>query len=124
MRLLFRYILRLFDTDPDELFSRVRAITYKTTDVFIICFDLTDEDTFKSARSWYAEVNQLSPKSPVLLVGTKVDLTGGDEKRVDPKMPQMLMQDLLMMYNYVEVDATDPAQVKRLMDLALSYLTL
>ena len=67
-----KYILRLFDTDPDELFSRIRAITYKTTDIFVICFDLTNEDTFKNCRSWYAEVNQLSSKSPVLLVGTKV----------------------------------------------------
>jgi small GTP-binding protein len=67
-----KYILRLFDTDPDELFSRIRAITYKTTDIFVICFDLTNEDTFKNCRSWYAEVNQLSAKSPVLLVGTKV----------------------------------------------------
>jgi GTPase SAR1 family protein len=62
-----KYILRLFDTDPDELFSRIRAITYKTTDIFVICFDLTNEDTFKNCRSWYAEVNQLSSKSPVLV---------------------------------------------------------
>ena len=65
-----KYILRLFDTDPDELFSRIRAITYKTTDIFVICFDLTNEDTFKNCRSWYAEVNQLSSKSPVLVRGS------------------------------------------------------
>lgn len=86
-----KYIVRLFDTDPDELFSRIRAITYKvrgtgfffffllivvfaqTTDVFVICFDLTNEETFKNVRSWYAEVNQLSSRSPVLLCGTKAD---------------------------------------------------
>lgn len=31
-----KYLLRLFDTDSDELFSRIRAITYKTTDIFFV----------------------------------------------------------------------------------------
>ena len=57
-----KYILRVFCTEPGEAFARIRNITYKTTDVFLICFDLTDEATLTSARSWYAEVNQLSPK--------------------------------------------------------------
>ncbi len=35
-----------------------------------------------------------------------------------------LVQDLLMMFTYVEVDATNPEQVKRLIDLALTYLSL
>lgn len=95
----------------------------QTTDVFIVCFDVTNESTFQNVRSWYAEVNQLSPKSPVILVGTKLD-RAQSEKRMDPKTPQLLMQDLLMLYNYVEIDATDPVQVKRLVDLGLSYLTL
>merc|ERR1711964_617196 len=113
--------LRLFDTDPDELFSRIRAITYKTTDIFVICFDLTNEDTFKNCRSWYAEVNQLSARSPVLLVGTKVDKK---LPRIDRKVPEALLQDLLMLYNYIEVDATDPNNVKKLIELAVSHLSL
>jgi small GTP-binding protein len=116
-----KYILRLFDTDPDELFSRIRAITYKTTDIFVICFDLMNEDTFKNCRSWYAEVNQLSPKSPVLLVGTKVDQK---LPRIDRKVPESLLQDLLMLYNYIEVDATDAHNVKKLIELAVSHLSL
>lgn len=116
-----KYILRLFDTDPDELFSRIRAITYKTTDIFVICFDLTNEDTFKNCRSWYAEVNQLSSKSPVLLVGTKVDKK---LPRIDRKVPESLLQDLLMLYNYIEVDATDANNVKKLIELAVSHLSL
>ena len=116
-----KYILRLFDTDPDELFSRIRAITYKTTDIFVICFDLTNEDTFKNCRSWYAEVNQLSSRSPVLLVGTKVDMK---LPRIDRKVPEALLQDLLMLYNYIEVDATDANNVKKLIELAVSHLSL
>jgi len=54
-------ILKLFDTDSDELYARIRAITYKTTDLFLLCFSLTDQNSFFNVQSWYAEVNQLSP---------------------------------------------------------------
>lgn len=117
-----RYVLRLFDTDSDELFSRIRAITYKTTDLFLVCFDLTNEDTFKNARSWYAEVNQLSSKIPVILVGTKADKVG--DVKVNRRLADSMREDAMMIYNYVEVDASDPQHVKKLLDLAVSYLAL
>lgn len=104
-----------------EAHARIRAITYKTTDIFIICFDLTKEETFKNTRSWYAEVNQLSPKAPILLVGTKVDAKGD---RIDRKVPEQLVQDLLMLVNYVEIDCNDPNSVKKLLELAISHLAL
>lgn len=104
-----------------EAHARIRTITYKTTDVFIICFDLTNEETFKSCRTWYAEVNQLAPKSPILLVGTKVD---SKAERIDRKVPEQLVQDLLMLVNYVEIDTNDPNSVKKLLELAISHLAL
>ncbi len=40
-------------------------------------------------------------------------------------LQQTMRDELLMLYNYVELDATDPAQVKRLMDLVIQqYLAL
>ncbi len=50
---------------------------------------------------------QLSPKSPVLLVGTKVDSKG---ERLDRKVPEQLVQDLLMVVNYLEIGASRARQ--------------
>ena len=116
-----KYVLRLMDTDSDELFARVRAITYKTTDVFIICFSVNRPETFYNVRSWYAEVNQLSPQSPVLLVGTKTDQKGGKD-RVQKQTASQLIQDIFMLYNYVEINAEDGDQVQRLLELCVSFL--
>ena len=116
-----KYVLRLFDSVHGEDYSRIRAISYATTDVFIICFDLLREATLQSARSWYAEINAVSDKSPVLLVGTKVGVAGA---RVDRNVPEALMPELPNLVNYLEVDATDVNNVKKLIELCVSHLSL
>lgn len=41
----------------------------------MICFDITDSDTFRNVDSWLEEVKRYCPeKTPVFLVGTKADL--------------------------------------------------
>ena len=46
------------------------------------------------------------------------------DPRIDRKIPESLLQDLLMLYNYIEVDATDANNVKKLIELAVSHLSL
>lgn len=41
----------------------------------MICFDITDLDTFRNVGSWLEEVKRYCPENtPVFLVGTKADL--------------------------------------------------
>ena len=50
-------------------------IIFIAQDVVIVCFSLNNEDSFENASSiWCPEAKILSPKSPIILVGTKKDL--------------------------------------------------
>eukprot|EP01092_Planopodium_desertum_P015077 TRINITY_DN7797_c0_g3_i1.p1 TRINITY_DN7797_c0_g3~~TRINITY_DN7797_c0_g3_i1.p1 ORF type:complete len:240 (-),score=6.24 TRINITY_DN7797_c0_g3_i1:68-742(-) len=125
-KLSSKLVLNLFDTEADELYSRIRALTYKKTDIFFICFSITKPETFNNVLSWYAEVNQLSPYSPIILVGTKKDLrsegTGTDAKPVSLEEGFAKSQDLIMAYEYVEIEANSLRDVHKLMELALSLV--
>ncbi|CAF1014085.1 unnamed protein product [Didymodactylos carnosus] len=45
------------------------------TDVFLICFSLVSPASFENVRAkWYPEVSHHCPNTPIVLVGTKLDL--------------------------------------------------
>ena len=51
----------------------MRPLSYKSTDVFVICFSVVARDTLADVRrKWHAEVRQFA--TPIVLVATKVDL--------------------------------------------------
>ena len=51
-------------------------LIFISQDVVIVCFSLNNQDCFDNAESiWYQEAKVLSPGSPIILVGTKKDLS-------------------------------------------------
>jgi len=43
--------------------------------VFLICFSLINQDSFEHIKSkWYPEIRHHCPHTPIILVGTKLDL--------------------------------------------------
>ena len=54
---------------------RLRPLSYPQTDVFLICFSVTSPASFENVRAkWYPEVSHHCPNTPIILVGTKLDL--------------------------------------------------
>lgn len=44
-------------------------------DVFVVCPSLTNPASFENVRTrWYPELSHHCPKTPIILVGTKLDL--------------------------------------------------
>ena len=67
--------LALWDTSGVEDYDRLRPLSYPQTDVFLVCFSLVSPVTFEHvAEKWVPEVEHHSPKTPIVLVGTKLDL--------------------------------------------------
>jgi len=72
--------LGLWDTAGSDDYNTLRPLSYPGTDVFIICFSLVDLETFRNVKNkWYPEITSHNPKTPFILVGTKLDLRDNRE---------------------------------------------
>ncbi|CAM0880524.1 unnamed protein product [Alopecurus aequalis] len=67
--------LGLWDTAGQEDYSRLRPLSYRGADVFILSFSLTSRASYENVhKKWMPELRRHAPGIPVLLVGTKLDL--------------------------------------------------
>jgi len=67
--------LGLWDTAGQEEYDRLRPLSYPQTDVFLCAFSVVNSTSFFNIRAkWYPELFHHCPTTPVILVGTKLDL--------------------------------------------------
>ena len=65
----------LWDTAGQEEYSRLRALSYPETDVFLLCFSVVSPSSFENIKSkWHPEILHHCPEATTMLVGTKIDL--------------------------------------------------
>jgi len=64
-----------FDTAGQEIYDRLRPLSYPQTDVFLICFSVDNPDSLGNVvKKWWPEVRHFCPNAPIVVVGTKADL--------------------------------------------------
>ena len=67
--------LHVFDTTGKDEYKHLRSLSYPLTDVFIVCFDISNRTSFSNVKDiWLPELRQSMPEAPILLVATKIDL--------------------------------------------------
>ena len=77
--------LGLWDTAGQEDYDRLRPLSYPDTHVFLVCYSVINPSSFENITSkWIPELRQHMPTTPIVLVGTKIDL------REDSQMLQKL----------------------------------
>ncbi|RXN31507.1 COP9 signalosome complex subunit 1 [Labeo rohita] len=108
--------LGLWDTAGQEDYDRLRPLSYPQTDVFLICFSLVSPASFENVRAkWYPEVRHHCPNTPIILVGTKLDLRDDKdtiERLRDKKLaPITYPQGLAMAREIEEEEMPLPVQV-------------
>ncbi|KFD48831.1 hypothetical protein M514_10315 [Trichuris suis] len=121
--------LGLWDTAGQEDYDRLRPLSYPQTDVFLICFSLVNPASFENVRAkWYPEVSHHCPNTPIILVGTKLDLREDKdtieklrERRLQPIVHQqgLAMAKEIGSVKYVECSALTQKGVKNVFDEAI-----
>ena len=67
--------INMIDTPGQEDSDRLRPLCYPGTDVILVCFSFDNNDGFENVREkWVPEVTHHCPNTPIILVGTKLDL--------------------------------------------------
>ena len=80
----------LWDTAGQEDYDRLRPLSYPQTDVFLVCFSIVSPTSYENVKDkWYPEISHHCPRTPVILVGTKLDIR--DDKEVIAKLKEKKM---------------------------------
>jgi len=121
--------LGLWDTAGQEDYDRLRPLSYPQTDVFLTCFSIVNPSSFENVRAkWYPEVSHHCPNTPLILVGTKVDLRedqATSEKLAQKKQNPVSYEQGLQMaqeigaVKYMECSALTQTGLKAVFDEAI-----
>jgi Ras-related C3 botulinum toxin substrate 1 len=67
--------LGLWDTAGQDEYADFRPLSYSAADCFVVAFSLIDRESFKNVeQKWLQELRAKASKTPIVLVGTKLDL--------------------------------------------------
>ncbi|KYQ89382.1 Rab GTPase [Tieghemostelium lacteum] len=73
--------LMLWDTAGTERYQSVNRSYYRRANAAVVCYDLTNEESWDKVRFWVDELNQNEPDIDIYIVGNKLDLIKEGAKR-------------------------------------------
>jgi len=75
--------LGIWDTAGSERYEAMSRIYYRGAKAAIVCYDLTDDQSWDRARFWIQEVHGHEENCKIYLCGTKLDLIDVKERAID-----------------------------------------
>jgi len=105
-----------------EDYDKLRPLSYQNTDVFIVAFSLVSRVSLLNVRSkWVPELREHSPGTPLILVGTKLDLKHDpmeQQNAVDSEEARALAAEIGAV-EYIECSALTQQGLKSVFDTAI-----
>lgn len=101
------------------------TLKFNSAHIIVICFAIDNVSSFEDVtKRWIPEAQLHAPDAPIILVGTKADLRGGDGNCVTQQMGQRL-QDVNKVFKYLECSAKeDHHSFKIVLQEALSVASM
>jgi len=114
--------LGLWDTAGQEEYDRLRPLSYRNTDIFLVVFSVDSEASYSNVKTkWVPELKHYSPDIPYVLVATKVDLRQSNQNAMSGAKGQQLANEIGALA-YLECSARTNTNVKGVFDKALEIL--
>lgn len=107
-----------------QIYERIRELSFQDADIFIICFSIDDQLTFNNVGKWYYEARQHDKTVPILLVGAKRDMreVGIDSESCVKYSDAVATANMIGAAGYVECSALTNDGVKKVFDDALQMV--
>ncbi|XP_010913537.1 rac-like GTP-binding protein 3 [Elaeis guineensis] len=122
--------LGLWDTAGQEDYNRLRPLSYRGADVFVLAFSLVSRASYENVlKKWIPELQHYAPGVPVVLVGTKLDLR--EDKHYLSDHPGMIpvttaqgeeLRKQIGAANYIECSSKTQQNVKAVFDSAIKVV--
>jgi Ras-related C3 botulinum toxin substrate 1 len=122
--------LGLWDTAGQEDYNRLRPLSYRGADVFLLAFSLISKASYENvAKKWIPELRHYAPGVPIILVGTKLDLR--DDKQFFVDHPGAVpittaqgeeLRKLIGAPVYIECSSKTQQNVKAVFDAAIKVV--
>jgi len=118
--------LGIWDTAGQSDFDRLRPMSYRDTDIFLVCFSVASPTSLSNVNEkWAIEVKHYGPDVPLVLCGTQADLRNDDKtiKALKGQNQQPVtreqgeaMSKAIGATSYVECSAITMTNVKEVFD--------
>ncbi|KAJ6246301.1 hypothetical protein M0813_19440 [Anaeramoeba flamelloides] len=128
------YNLVLWDTAGQDDYDRLRPLSYPGTDILFVCFSLVSPSSFRNVRDkWINEIKHYCPETPIILVGTKLDLRSNTKRDTIQKQnvgESISYQQGLQLSNeigatqYIECSALTQKNLSEVFSVSLSSFLL
>ncbi|KAA8535987.1 hypothetical protein F0562_028465 [Nyssa sinensis] len=119
--------LGLWDTAGQEDYNRLRPLSYRGADVFILVFSLLSRASYENvSKKWIPELRHYAPGVPIILIGSKLDLR--DDKQFFIDHPGAVpittaqgeeLRKLIGAPAYIECSSKTQQNVKAVFDAAI-----
>ncbi|CAK9251144.1 unnamed protein product, partial [Sphagnum jensenii] len=114
-----QYTLGLWDTAGQEDYDRLRPLSYPGTDVFLVTFSITSPNSLENVKTkWIPELQQHSPGTPWILVGTKSDMRSRSPDSVSANVAQKICNEFKG-ERYMECSSRTQEGLKQVFDNAI-----
>ncbi|KAL6975895.1 Ras-related C3 botulinum toxin substrate 2 [Sarracenia purpurea var. burkii] len=122
--------LGLWDTAGQEDYNRLRPLSYRGADVFLLAFSLISRASYENiSKKWISELRHYAPTVPVILVGTKLDLREDKQYLINHPGATPIttargeeLKKMIGAAGYIECSAKTQQNVKAVFDAAIKVV--
>ncbi len=112
--------LKIWDTAGQEKFRSMINMYYKGSKCIVICYDITEENSFNNVKNWLSEIEKNVNGIFIILVGNKCDLN--DNRKISYENAESFAKENNMFY--IETSAKNNVNVNKLFDIIADKIAL